>query len=159
MAAPIKYCGILFVTYEAQYWFFEIFEMFRKLALTALLIFVGDSSVRIATGFLISFFCLLVVMSTRPFVSPTLDVPMAVSLITQTLTLSCMSSFYFVVCEAFARNRQKHFFLVHGNICGRTFTSAKALAQHRCSHVKPLYRALACCNSRRVRRSASSNCL
>ena len=105
----IEYCGFVFVTYEAQYWWFEIFEMLRKLALSALLIFVGDANVRVAVGFLISFIGLMVVVSTRPFVSPSLDVLMAVALTTQTLTLSCMSSFYFVVCDAFARNRHKHF--------------------------------------------------
>jgi hypothetical protein len=84
----IEYCGFVFVTYEAQYWWFEVFEMLRKLALSALLIFVGDANVRVAVGFLISFIGLLVVGSTRPFVSPSLDVLMAVALITQTLTLS-----------------------------------------------------------------------
>jgi hypothetical protein len=89
----IEYCGFLFVSYKAQYWGFEIFELLRKLALSALLIFVGDANVRVAVGFLISFLCLLVVLSTRPFVSPSLNVLMAVALVTQTLTLSCMSPF------------------------------------------------------------------
>jgi len=91
----IEYCGFLFVSYKAQYWRFEIFEMLRKLALSALLIFVGDANVRVAVGFFISFFGLVVVFSTRPFVSPSLDVLMAVALVTQTLTFSCMSPFYF----------------------------------------------------------------
>ena len=49
----IEYCGFLFVSYKARYWWFEIFEMLRKLALSALLIFVFDPNVRVAVGFLI----------------------------------------------------------------------------------------------------------
>ena len=89
----IEYCGFLFVSYKARYWWFEIFEMLRKLALSALLIFVFDPNVRVAVGFLISFFSLVVVFSTRPFVSLSLDVLMAVALVSQTLTFSCMSPF------------------------------------------------------------------
>ena len=92
----IEYCGFLFVSYQARYWWFEIFEMLRKLALSALLIFVFDPNVRVAVGFLISFFSLVVVLWTRPFVSSSLDVLMAVALVSQTLTFSCMSPFYFV---------------------------------------------------------------
>ena len=105
----IEYCGFLFLSYEAQYWWFEIFEMLRKLALSALLIFVGDPNVRVAVGFLISFLCLLVVLATRPFVSSSLDVLMAVALVTQTLTLSCMSPFSFSLSEVSAQNRHTNF--------------------------------------------------
>lgn len=65
--------------------------MLRKLALSAMLIFVEDPNVRLAVGFLVSFFCLIVVFFTRPLVSASLDVIMLSSLITQTLTLSCKS--------------------------------------------------------------------
>jgi hypothetical protein len=99
----IEYCGFLFVSYKAQHWWFEIFEMLRKLALSVLLIFVGDTNVRVAVGFLISFLCLVIVLRTRPFISSSLDLLMAVALFTQTLTFSCMFPFYFCLFSLCAK--------------------------------------------------------
>mmetsp|Transcript_34384 Transcript_34384/g.50329 ORF Transcript_34384/g.50329 Transcript_34384/m.50329 type:complete len:451 (+) Transcript_34384:131-1483(+) len=80
--------GFVFTMYEVDCWWFEIFELIRKLSLSALIIFIGNPDIRLAVAFLISFLSLLVVFFTRPFVSPSLDTLMIFSLITQTLTLS-----------------------------------------------------------------------
>jgi len=74
--------------YEVQCWWFEIFELSRKLILSAVIIFIVDPDIRLAVAFLISFLSLLVVFYAQPFVSPSLDRLMTFSLITQTLTLS-----------------------------------------------------------------------
>jgi hypothetical protein len=89
--AAIKYCGFLFTTYKVEYWWFEIFDMLRKLVLSAMLIFFDHPNVRLVVGLVVSFFCLTVVFFTRPLVSASLDILMLVSLITQTVTLMCKS--------------------------------------------------------------------
>lgn len=80
--------GFVFTMYEVQCWWFEIFELSRKLILSAVIIFIVDPDIRLAVAFLISFLSLLVVFYAQPFVSPSLDRLMTFSLITQTLTLS-----------------------------------------------------------------------
>jgi hypothetical protein len=89
--SAIKYCGFLFTTYKVEYWWFEVFDMLRKLVLSAMLIFVDHPNVRLVVGLLVSFFCLTVVFFTRPLVSASLDILMLVSLVTQTVTLICKS--------------------------------------------------------------------
>jgi len=89
--AAINNAGFLFFIYEAQCWWFETFELMRKLFMTALIIFIADPDVRLGTGFLATFASLLVVASQRPFVDPRLDSLMIAALVTQTLTLSCLS--------------------------------------------------------------------
>ena len=88
--SAIEYCGVLFNTYRAEYWWFEIFDMLRKLVLSAMLPFVLLPTARLNVGLVVSFFCLVVVFFTRPLIDASLDVLMIVSLITQTLTLLCM---------------------------------------------------------------------
>jgi len=85
--SAIEYCGVLFNTYRAEYWWFEIFDMLRKLVLSAMLPFVLLPTARLNVGLVVSFFCLVVVFFTRPLIDASLDVLMIVSLITQTLTL------------------------------------------------------------------------
>jgi len=85
--SAIEYCGVLFNTYRAEYWWFEIFDMLRKLVLSAMLPFVVLNTVRLTVGLVVSFSCLVVVFFTRPLVDASLDVLMILALITQTLTL------------------------------------------------------------------------
>ena len=74
---------------------FEVFEMIRKLLLSALIVFFRDySSARavpnfeIFSGFTISFLSLLIVLVSRPYVSSRLQTLMTFALITQTLTIA-----------------------------------------------------------------------
>ena len=70
---------------------FETAEMIRKVFMTAIIVFISDPDARLGVGFLASFFSLLVVYTCRPFVDPRLDTLMIAALVTQTLTLSCLS--------------------------------------------------------------------
>jgi hypothetical protein len=83
----IEKCGFLFLTYKADCWWFEIFEMSRKVILSAVISFVSDPDVRLAVAYLISFGSLVVVVLARPFVNPSVNFFMTAALITQTLTL------------------------------------------------------------------------
>ena len=65
--------------------------MIRKVFMTAIIVFISDPDARLGVGFLASFFSLLVVYTCRPFVDPRLDTLMIAALVTQTLTLSCLS--------------------------------------------------------------------
>jgi len=65
--------------------------MIRKVFMTAIIVFISDPDARLGVGFLASFFSLLVVYTCRPFVDPSLDTLMIAALVTQTLTLSCLS--------------------------------------------------------------------
>jgi hypothetical protein len=83
----IEKYGFLFLTYKADCWWFEIFEMSRKVILSAVISFVSDPDVRLAVAYLISFGSLVVVVLARPFVNPSVNFFMTAALITQTLTL------------------------------------------------------------------------
>jgi hypothetical protein len=83
----IEKCGFLFLTYKADCWWFEIFEMSRKVILSAVISFVSDPDVRLAVAYLISFGSLVVVVLARPFLNPSVNFFMTAALITQTLTL------------------------------------------------------------------------
>jgi len=83
----IEKCGFLFLTYKADCWWFEMFEMSRKVILSAVISFVSDPDVRLAVAYLISFGSLVVVVLARPFVNPSVNFFMTAALITQTLTL------------------------------------------------------------------------
>jgi hypothetical protein len=80
-------CGFLFLTYKADCWWFEMFEMSRKVILSAVISFVSDPDVRLAVAYLISFGSLVVVVLVRPFFNPSVNLFMTAALITQTLTL------------------------------------------------------------------------
>ena len=86
----IEKCGFLFITYKADCWWFEVFDMLRKVTLSGIISFVDDPDIRLGIAFVISFFSLMVVVSTHPFLSPSVDFFMIVALITQTLTLACL---------------------------------------------------------------------
>jgi hypothetical protein len=83
----IEKCGFLFLTYKADCWWFEMFEMSRKVILSAVISFVSDPDVRLAVAYLISFGSLVVVVLARPFLNPSVNFFMTAALITQTLTL------------------------------------------------------------------------
>jgi hypothetical protein len=83
----IEKCGFLFLTYTADCWWFEMFEMSRKVILSAVISFVSDPDVRLAVAYLISFGSLVVVVLARPFLNPSVNLFMTAALITQTLTL------------------------------------------------------------------------
>jgi N-acetylneuraminic acid mutarotase len=84
----IEKCGFLFLTYKADCWWFEMFEMSRKVILSAVISFVSDPDVRLAVAYLISFCSLVVVVLARPFVNPSVNLFIIAALITQTLTLA-----------------------------------------------------------------------
>ena len=78
---------------------FETAEMVRKAFMTAIIVFISDPDARLGVAFLASFCALLVVFNQRPFVDPKLDTLMIAALVTQTLTLSCLSpSSSFCLC-------------------------------------------------------------
>ena len=84
----IKKGGFLFLTYKANCWWFEMFEMSRKVILSAVISFVSDPDVRLAVAYLISFCSLVVVVLARPFLNPSVNLFITAALITQTLTLA-----------------------------------------------------------------------
>jgi hypothetical protein len=83
----IDKCGFLFLTYKVDCWWFEMFEMSRKVILSAVISFVSDPDVRLAVAYLISFGSLVMVVLARPFLNPSVNFFMTSALITQTLTL------------------------------------------------------------------------
>lgn len=54
--------------YEEEYWWFEVYELVRKLAMTGIIIFIAPSTAtQIATGMLMSMVALLVQAGCAPF--------------------------------------------------------------------------------------------
>jgi hypothetical protein len=80
--------GFLFSMYQVNYWWFEIFELTRKLIMNGVLVYIHHDQIRTAIGFAICFLSLLISFSVRPFASPKLNSLMITGLSIQTITLA-----------------------------------------------------------------------
>ncbi|KAJ1484328.1 hypothetical protein T484DRAFT_2517051 [Baffinella frigidus] len=66
--------GFLFEIYEVEYWWFELFEMARKLCMTSVLVFVSVGSLgQILVGLIVIFASFVVTFSSLPYVNRNLD--------------------------------------------------------------------------------------
>ena len=83
--------GFLLSLYRSEYWYFELFEMLRKILLISLLpSMVREGATSFLWGtFLLSFVALLATFSLKPFADPKLE-----SLQLYTLTVTCLTIFY-----------------------------------------------------------------
>ena len=73
--ATVVMFGPLFVQYEEEYWFFEVFVVLEKMILTGGMCLVADgSAVQTLTALMVSFFYMMVVLKTGPFLHDNDDV-------------------------------------------------------------------------------------
>jgi hypothetical protein len=73
LATKMKY-GMLYSSYEPDYYYFEVVEMGRKLMMTGGLILVGSgSALQVLIGILVCFVHILIIFYTRPYVEDTED--------------------------------------------------------------------------------------
>jgi len=80
--------GFLFELYEVEYWWFELFEMMRKLIMTSVLVFVTAGGLaQILVGLIVIFASFVVTFGLKPYVSPNLDRCQLFSLGTQFVML------------------------------------------------------------------------
>jgi len=75
--------------YKCGYWWFELFEMARKLIMNGCLIYIGDPDIRMGVGFITCFVSLLITFSSRPFVSEQLN-----RLMLSSLAIQCFTNCY-----------------------------------------------------------------
>eukprot|EP00519_Triparma_laevis_P001961 CAMPEP_0182516702 /NCGR_PEP_ID=MMETSP1321-20130603/40862_1 /TAXON_ID=91990 /ORGANISM="Bolidomonas sp., Strain RCC1657" /LENGTH=595 /DNA_ID=CAMNT_0024724333 /DNA_START=1 /DNA_END=1786 /DNA_ORIENTATION=+ len=70
----LKSLSFLYGNYEPKYWWFEVFESIRKLALTGFLVFVAPgSAAQVLFSLIICFVALLVYRDCKPFTSESTD--------------------------------------------------------------------------------------
>eukprot|EP00293_Proteomonas_sulcata_P010899 CAMPEP_0184308506 /NCGR_PEP_ID=MMETSP1049-20130417/16939_1 /TAXON_ID=77928 /ORGANISM="Proteomonas sulcata, Strain CCMP704" /LENGTH=575 /DNA_ID=CAMNT_0026621209 /DNA_START=312 /DNA_END=2039 /DNA_ORIENTATION=- len=82
--------GFLFLTYRPGAWWFELVEMFRKLTMAALLVFIFDGTPsQVGIGFMITFGTIVAAMIIKPFADPILG-----SLYVYALTIQMITLFY-----------------------------------------------------------------
>ena len=80
--------GFLFVAYRVNFWWWEAVEMFRKLLMTSILVFVMPGMTgQLAMGSMITFLFLLLNLFWQPYCSPGLNSLASFSLIAQFATL------------------------------------------------------------------------
>ena len=80
--------GFLFVAYRVNFWWWEAVEMFRKLLMTSVLVFVMPGTTgQLAMGSMITFLFLLLNLFWQPYCSPDLNSLASISLIAQFATL------------------------------------------------------------------------
>ena len=80
--------GFLFVAYRINFWWWEGVEMFRKLLMTSILVFVMPGTTgQLAMGSMITFLFLLLNLFWQPYCSPGLNSLASFSLIAQFATL------------------------------------------------------------------------
>ena len=80
--------GFLFVAYRVNFWWWEAVEMFRKLLMTSVLVFVMPGTTgQLAMGSMITFLFLLLNLFWQPYCSPDLNSLASISLIAQFVTL------------------------------------------------------------------------
>jgi len=79
--------GFLYSMYRVEFWYWEIFEILRKLFIGAVLVHIHDPDIRLAIGFTVSFLALLITFSARPFASAKLNNLILSGHSIQTLTL------------------------------------------------------------------------
>ena len=75
-------------TEQVEYWWWECFEMVRKLIINGVLVHVANNDIRLAIGFSTCFLSLLLSFAARPFASPKLNHLLLSGLSIQTLTLA-----------------------------------------------------------------------
>eukprot|EP00293_Proteomonas_sulcata_P001276 CAMPEP_0184324398 /NCGR_PEP_ID=MMETSP1049-20130417/134992_1 /TAXON_ID=77928 /ORGANISM="Proteomonas sulcata, Strain CCMP704" /LENGTH=729 /DNA_ID=CAMNT_0026646141 /DNA_START=258 /DNA_END=2447 /DNA_ORIENTATION=- len=80
--------GFLFLAYGIEYWYWEQTEMFRKLLMTSILVFLYEGEpAQLAAGLLITQIALVLTMWLNPFITNGLNSLQAFSLFAQWLTL------------------------------------------------------------------------
>ena len=73
--ATVVMFGPLFVQYEEEYWYFEVFVILEKMILTGGMCLVADgSAIQTLTALMVSFFYMMVVLKTGPFLHDNDDV-------------------------------------------------------------------------------------
>ncbi|KAJ1483234.1 hypothetical protein T484DRAFT_1801045 [Baffinella frigidus] len=84
----MRRAGFLFLLYEVEYWWFELFEMLRKLTMTTVLVFVASGTLgQIVFGLIVICLAFVVTFALTPYVSPNLDRCQLFSLGTQFVVL------------------------------------------------------------------------
>jgi len=87
-ARAMRRAGFLFELYEVECWWFELFEMFRKLVMTSVLVFVTVGGLgQILVGLIVIFAAFVTTFAVKPYVSPNLNRCQIFSLGTQFLVL------------------------------------------------------------------------
>ncbi len=80
--------GFLFQSYRPSVWFFEVIEVFRKLIMASILIFVYEGTAsQVVTGFMVTLVALLLSLWLRPFNDSSLQGMHSSSLFVQVCTL------------------------------------------------------------------------
>jgi len=79
--------GFLYSMYRVEFWYWELFEILRKLLISAVLVHIHDPDIRLGIGFAVSFVALLITFSARPFASAKLNNLMLSGHGIQTMTL------------------------------------------------------------------------
>jgi len=84
----INRAGFLFVNYEVQYWWYEIYETIKKLYFTCMVTLLQDgTSFQQMAAFLVNFAALIIHLVCRPWVNGKLDTMQAYSILVQTITI------------------------------------------------------------------------
>jgi len=87
--------GMFYSKYRSACWWWEVFDLVRKLLLTAVLVFIATGSVlQVWVGIFISLFSLMMTVQFRPFVSWQLDVLAVTSQLCTLLTLIASLGFH-----------------------------------------------------------------
>ena len=84
----MEMAGFLYSMYRVEFWYWEIFEILRKLFISAVLVHISDPDIRLGIGFAVSFSALLITFSARPFASAKLNNLMLSGHSIQTMTLA-----------------------------------------------------------------------
>jgi hypothetical protein len=79
--------GMLLNAYEIKFWWFEIFEMMRKLLMISVLTLLDSTELYMVTGLIVTFAALVLTAQFRPYVDPRLDHLQSLSLIVTCITL------------------------------------------------------------------------
>ena len=84
----INRAGFLFVNYEVQYWWYEIYETLKKLYFTCMVTLLQDGTAfQQMAAFLVNFAALVIHLLCRPWVNGKLDTMQAFSILVQTITI------------------------------------------------------------------------
>jgi len=84
----INRAGFLFVNYEVQYWWYEIYETLKKLYFTCMVTLLQDGTAfKQMAAFLVNFAALVIHLFCRPWVNGKLDTMQAFSILVQTVTI------------------------------------------------------------------------
>jgi hypothetical protein len=84
----INRAGFLFVNYEVQYWWYEIYETLKKLYFICMVTLLQDGTAfKQMAAFLVNFAALVIHFLCRPWVNGKLDTMQAFSILVQTVTI------------------------------------------------------------------------